>query len=278
MYLFNAAIKSILHYLQSAIGHWYYCYLGPTVTISGLQDSFKINEVCELNTNHGQCKAICTSIYEDHTEFICFSNNSPAQLNDNVSANATNLFNTHYKSYSIPTFNNDVLIGNKLSKKRYILKKKAPSQCYSGFIGIDILQPIMEGDYVVLNGLANTGKSTVARNAIAMHLKNTDNYTVYCSTEINNCRNLVNLPNYSPSKCLVIHANQSNGLLPSYYSSFKIAESLCHSNKNILLVLDDVAKLIKHEKEICLPKSSIVYYKIEYITNCAECNAIIRVV
>jgi F0F1-type ATP synthase alpha subunit len=169
-------------------------------------------------------------------------------------------------------------ISNKFSKKKYILKKKTPTQCYSGYLGIDILQPIMEGDYVVLNGQANTGKSTVARNAIAMHLKHPNNYAVYCSTEINNCRNLMGIPTYNPSKCLVMHANLSNDSLSSYYSSFKIAESLCNDNKNVLLVLDDTAKLIKHEKEIYLPKSSIVYYKIEYTTNCAKCNAVIRII
>jgi F0F1-type ATP synthase alpha subunit len=260
----------------SAIGIAY--NIGPTVTISGLQDNFKINEVCELKTKHGQCKAICTSIYEDHSEFVCFSNKSPIQLNDNVSANAFDLFNTHHNTYSIPTFNSDMQISNKFSKKKYILKKKTPTQCYSGYLGIDILQPIMEGDYVVLNGQANTGKSTVARNAIAMHLKHPNNYAVYCSTEINNCRNLMGIPTYNPSKCLVMHANLSNDSLSSYYSSFKIAESLCNDNKNVLLVLDDTAKLIKHEKEIYLPKSSIVYYKIEYTTNCAERNAVIRII
>lgn len=89
---------------------------------------------------------------------------------------------------------------------------------------------------------------------------------------------MINLPNYDPNRCIVIHSNSSHDSLCSHYLSLKIAEQLCNENKNTMLVLDDVAKQIKHEKEIGLPSSIIVYYKIEYFAGDAECHSIHRVI
>lgn len=154
--------------------------------------------------------------------------------------------------------NSDKFLPAERPAKSVLDRKMVNTPLETGIKIIDCLIPIGRGQRELILGDRQTGKTSVAIDAI-LHQKGKDVICIYCaigqrdSSVMNVINTLQN--NDAMDYTIVVNANATS--LPGMqyiapYSATSIAEYFCEKGKSVLIVYDDLSKHAKAYREISL--------------------------
>lgn len=133
----------------------------------------------------------------------------------------------------------------------------------TGFLQVDLIQPISYGQSVLLYGKANTGKTKLALSAAKLFLSAGDNHKVVlaCPNPVTNASSLLNYTN--SSNTAVYASKYLSSDISQYFTPYFALAHACHlrdQGNHVLLIIDD---LLHHG---FIERSMFYQYKIVTLT------------
>jgi F0F1-type ATP synthase alpha subunit len=237
---------------------------GALLTLSD-PASIKIHEAIKYTSvKKGiEGKAMCTSIHTNFNKYIDLSEQTNLlEAGEEILIDKTNIYAPRTTGEIVgpcTSSSNGVSLAYTVKQRLREKSKQLPKQLFTKYIAIDLNQPIIEGEFAVMLGPSNRGKSKISQSSILSHIQKQNHYSIYCSASLENCKFLQVQPAFVKEKCTIIYSDLKKlESIASFFSSLKIAEAMSTEKKNTLLVLDDVVQQLVHERSHQVPSDMLV--------------------
>lgn len=246
------------------------------VYIKNLQEKASFLSLLKVNTSPALCigieKSMVTALVLDNIMKVESNNKVEMHPAGDIQIPLRNLGNvvdfagqiifdevTEHENFPEKQWGEDTINLIKGLRKAPYRRKLVSRQLYTGHLRIDLNQPMVENNFILLKGPSNAGKNLVVKDMIKYFLnddKEGNRRVVYVTPHIKDAKNLHQnvLDEEERAKCTVVTPrNVTNNSAEVYLgprSGLVIAQKLRESKCNVLLVFDKLIEYDINEKRI----------------------------